>query len=403
MNLAGTAAANTNTTKLNNLAASSTLVLNATVNVNLGLIETTQVGTSGHNSLTVNATAASTVNKLTVSGDNLVVFKNGGVATIVNEFVDATNTLTTLKVGAGAGATTLTQVTGTALTTVDTTAATGPVTMGAAASALANNSMAFTLVGGQNFTAFTSGNNDTFTQKAGAGVITLTASGTSNTIDLSLATGNGSTINANGAGDTIKLGTGNNTVTATGAGDTISIESGAGATTVTVGANAQVNIGTANTANTGDVIKVATTSTGAAADAAFAKTTITMASGVAATGNVIDYSGTADVFTLLGGSAASSQVNVATATSLADALNMAANFTMLTKAQGAADSTADLAANTARVDWFQYGGDTYVVAMVNNTAAAVQQTKLDSNDIVVKLTGLVDLTGSNFAAEQFTI
>jgi hypothetical protein len=41
--------------------------------------------------------------------------------------------------------------------------------------------------------------------------------------------------------------------------------------------------------------------------------------------------------------------------------------------------------------------------MVNNTAAAVQQTKLDSNDIVVKLTGLVDLTGSNFAAEQFTI
>jgi len=118
-----------------------------------------------------------------------------------------------------------------------------------------------------------------------------------------------------------------------------------------------------------------------------------------AAGNVIDFDDAAGVaYSLLGATVATSQVNVASATSLAQALNMAANYTLLVQDQGTAVTTANLAANTAAITWFQYGGDTYVVAMVNDTAAAVQQTALDANDIVVKLTGLVDLTGSNFNA-----
>nr|MBP8237149.1 hypothetical protein [Pseudomonas sp.] len=82
------------------------------------------------------------------------------------------------------------------------------------------------------------------------------------------------------------------------------------------------------------------------------------------------------------------------------ALNLAANYTLLVQDQGTAATAAAnlLAANTGEITWFQYGGDTYVVAMVNDTTAAVQQTALDANDIVVKLVGLHDLTGAAFNA-----
>ena len=81
-------------------------------------------------------------------------------------------------------------------------------------------------------------------------------------------------------------------------------------------------------------------------------------------------------------------------------LNLAANYTLLVQDQGTAATAAAnlLAANTGEITWFQYGGDTYVVAMVNDTGVAVQQTALDANDIVVKLVGLHDLTGANFNA-----
>ena len=84
-----------------------------------------------------------------------------------------------------------------------------------------------------------------------------------------------------------------------------------------------------------------------------------------------------------------------------EALDMAANYTLLTQAQGTAAPT--LAANTGEITWMQYGGDTYIVAMVNSSGGAVQQTGLDSDDIVVKLSGLVDLSSSNFTAAAETI
>ncbi len=397
--VAGEAAATTKTTKFQNLAASAELVVNATGgSAHLGLLETTQVGTSGLNSLTVTqATNATTINRLTVSGDALVQLKNGGQAFTVSELVDATNTMNTITIGAGAGTTTLTKVTGTALTTVSTTSATGTFNLGDANNVLAQDNVKFSLATGQAATIFTSGTGNTFTQgtatTSGTGAVDLTASGANNTITLS----NGAnTIVANGAGNTITVGTGANTITATGADAVISIAGNAAITTVTVGTNASVTVGTA------DVVKVVSAVTGGTADS-FAKTTISFATDTVAAGNKIDFSGTADVFTLYGASMALSQVNVASATSLAEALNMAANYTLLDQDQGTAASAHNLAANTGEITWFQYGGDTYVVAMVNNTAVPVQQTALDANDIVVKLTGLVDLTGSGFAAEVITL
>lgn len=402
--VAGTVAANTNTTKFANLAASAELVVNATaVGAHLGLLETTQVGASGKNSLTVTqATNATTINRLTVNGDALVQFKNGGQALTVSELVDATNTVNTVQVGAGAGPTTISKITGTALTNINTVNATGTVALGVSASdAIAQNNVKFDLAVGQAATIFASGTGDTFVQgsatNVGTGVVTLTATGANNTITLS----NGANIiTANGAGNTISVGTGANTITATGADVKFNVASGVGTTSITVGTNATVNIGTANTANAGaETIIVDRAVTGGTADN-FAMTTISFATGVAATGTVIDFDATVGTaaFSLLGASTAASQVNVASATSLTDALNLAANYTLLVQDQGTAAATADLAANTAAITWFQYGGDTYVVAMVNDTATAVQQTGLDANDIVVKLVGLHDLTASVFNA-----
>lgn len=73
---------------------------------------------------------------------------------------------------------------------------------------------------------------------------------------------------------------------------------------------------------------------------------------------------------------AATKVNVDTATALfggtVNALDLAA--------------TADGSGNAA-ITWFQYDGDTYVVQDLSAS------TKFDANDIVVKLTGLVDLSG----------
>jgi hypothetical protein len=397
-------------TTITNLAPSARLALGNGAAATLEGITIAQTGTAGQNSLTLELDGGQTFKSVTVTGDGLLVLNPLANATITS-LVDggATNTLATIKVGAGAFTTTVTGITDTALTAIDSTAATGAVTFGSATTAIANNGVTFSLSAAQNSTFFSSGASDTFTQLSGVGVVNLTASGSSNTIS-ALSTSAANNITANGAGDTISVGTGNFAITATGSGDTINIASGVvagsgtGVSSVIVGSAATVNIGTLNTANAGaDTINVTAAVTGGTT-ASYASTTINFVSGSTIVGNKISFdTNLGDVFTLLGASAAASQVNVATATSLADALNMAANFTLLTQVQGAAASTATLAANTGRIDWFQYGGDTYVVAMVNSTGAAVQQTALDANDIVVKITGMVDLTASALAAEVFTI
>jgi hypothetical protein len=105
-----------------------------------------------------------------------------------------------------------------------------------------------------------------------------------------------------------------------------------------------------------------------------------------------------------GGYAADSQVNVSGAASLAAALNIAASQALVLDQQfDSGDNTyvtlynnptgkLELDSHTALVDWFQFQGNTYIVEAVNGTGNALTHSTLQSQDIVVELTGLVDVS-----------
>ena len=91
------------------------------------------------------------------------------------------------------------------------------------------------------------------------------------------------------------------------------------------------------------------------------------------------------------------QVNVASASSLAQALDMAA------ATDASSQSGGLIPANTGVIDWFQWGGDTYIVEAINPTSTFESQTALTATDAVVKLVGVVDLTGEQFAGDTLTL
>lgn len=128
-----------------------------------------------------------------------------------------------------------------------------------------------------------------------------------------------------------------------------------------------------------------------------------------------------------GGTEANSQVNMTTATSLANALDIAAGEAVVLDtqfdngahttavsgalagalAQSGAASLVDwfqyggntflagalaLNGSTGLVDWFQYGGNTYVVEAVNNGSTPATHPALGTHDVVVELVGLVDIS-----------
>jgi S-layer protein len=97
---------------------------------------------------------------------------------------------------------------------------------------------------------------------------------------------------------------------------------------------------------------------------------------------------------------ANSVVNVSTvnAPTLGAALNIAATQAAVLDqnfADGANTSTAGgtlaIDHSTGLIDWFQYGGNTYIVEANNNsTTAAAAHTALGSHDVVIELIGLVN-------------
>ena len=108
-------------------------------------------------------------------------------------------------------------------------------------------------------------------------------------------------------------------------------------------------------------------------------------------------------------------VNVSGATSLAAALNTAATQAIVLDQQNNAGGTSSVVGGvllegsaattqgTGSVDWFQYQGNTYVVEANNVSATAAAHTGLGSSDVVVKLVGLVDLSGATFSAVNHTL
>jgi hypothetical protein len=394
---------------VNNLAAWAQIDDSATGTYG---ITTTQVGAAGGNELLLNMSGSGTVSALNVSGDwHLTI--NNTAANVITSLVDGggTNTLTSLTITGGASLD-IKAVTDTALTSIDAHTATGLVTLG---DGTALSQAGLTVLGG-------------------SGGLIVTASGAADVIT-GLATSVGDTITANGAGDVITAGGGVNTVTANGAGDTITVgslttgaaiasvqiihASGAGDTitfattaadttattwtgvsvvdggsgTIGIGSNDTIKFGT-NTGVGGQTVLIAGDFTGATSSGSFASTTLS---------NVVHGANDVLVFNasltekVAGASFGASQVNVSSATSLSAALDLAAHTAALSQQAGNSPA-GNIAANTGVLDWFQFGGNTYVVEAINSTSAAAGHTALGTGDEVVKIVGLVDLSASTFAA-----
>lgn len=62
-------------------------------------------------------------------------------------------------------------------------------------------------------------------------------------------------------------------------------------------------------------------------------------------------------------------------------------------------NTAISQTNTGDVSWFQYNGDTYVVQNVSNDGSAFT----NNTDVIVKVSGAVDLSGASFSASADTL
>ena len=302
------------------------------------------------------------------------------------------------------------------LTTVNGTDATGTLALGAIATPLTSSGL--TVLGGSGMLfVVASGTGDTITElntsTAGG---TITANGGGDSINAANGT---NTITANGAGDHLNLGvvaTGTSvaaaqTIHAAGAGETITFAKtaadgtavtwGTGASSTVDGGDSTTGIGANTTVNFGNNVGSGSETVVLTGDLAGATTSGgTSTSGIAMTtlGNIHDGAGDLIVFDnaiteVLAGTGA---VNVSAATSLARALDLAA-------AGAASSQGGTIAGHIGVIAWFQYGGDTYVLEAINNTATAETHTMLAATDEVVKLVGLVSLTAESLSVHTLLL
>ena len=167
-----------------------------------------------------------------------------------------------------------------------------------------------------------------------------------------------------------------------------------GNSSIGIGANDTINFGN-NTGSGSETVVVTGDLTGATTSGG------TSTSGIAMTtlGNVVDGHGDLVVFDnasteVLAGTSA---VNVSSANSLAHALDMAAS------AAAASQSGGTISAHTGVIDWFQYGGNTYVVEAINPTGSAATHAALTATDEIIKIVGLVSLEGASLQAHTLTL
>jgi hypothetical protein len=326
----------------------------------------------------------------------------------------ATPSLATITIG-GSGAFALDGVAGTALTTVTVTD-TGAVTLfdqttfsnpAAIVTATANQTSSLTIGSAAHQM---SGAGDTVTIGSGSHVngvssnLWVSGSGDTITIDgtnVNNITASGAT-NAITVGDAV-MGIGGDTVHATGTGETVTlVGSNLDANVqVTVGNGSTVNFNTTGLAN-GNVFTETVTITGdvtGGTSASFLQTTINHAADNAS--EVLVF-GNASANEVLAGQAVglqtalqSSLVNVASVTTLPAALDLAASQAALAFNPNPNTTTfGQIAQNTGVIDWFQFGGNTYIVEAVNSSNVATAHTALGAHDAVVELTGLVNI-GAN--------
>jgi hypothetical protein len=90
---------------------------------------------------------------------------------------------------------------------------------------------------------------------------------------------------------------------------------------------------------------------------------------------------------------------------LAQALDLAASQAAIAASPNPNNTTsfAHIAGNTGVIDWFQFGGNTYVVEAVNSGTSPAVHTALGAHDAVVELTGLVNLSHGVFAGHALVL
>jgi S-layer protein len=189
--------------------------------------------------------------------------------------------------------------------------------------------------------------------------LTLTGSTKVTLVDGSAATGKLVVATAGAVAATVKGGAGDDTLTAKGNGDTLL--GGAGADTLKVMGD-QVKLTGGAGADTFDVSFVTSNVNSWA--------TITDLSA----GDLIKFSGAANDF-------AASKVALGDTAGFQDYANAAINLT-----------------DTGDVSWFQFGGNTYVLENVSNAASFN-----NASDIIVKITGAVDLSTAAFSSSADTL
>ena len=284
--------------------------------------------------------------------------------------------------------------------TLDGSAASGALTFGTVTTPLSHDGL--TILGGSGaLSVVTTGQGDTITELGSStSGGTIIASGAETTIDAAAGV---HTITASGANDSINLGvvdtgetiTAAQTVHASGASDMIMFANTAadgtavtwaaastvdgGTSSTGIGANATVIFGNNTAGGSETVVLTGTvaggTTAGGTSTSGIAMTTL--ANVVHAGGDVIVFDNAAtEQFT-------STAVNVSAASSLAQALDLAA---------AAAQSGGHISASTGVIEWFQYSGNTYAVEAVNAGTSAASHPALASTDEVIKIVGLVDLS-----------
>jgi hypothetical protein len=164
--------------------------------------------------------------------------------------------------------------------------------------------------------------------------------------------------------------------------------------TATVGSNATVTYGNTNTSTGFENVTVTTASqTGATSSGTFAMTTLNNVSLIGQSADSITFAH-AGPEAMAGADFTASQVNVASVTNtpgatLGQALDLAIG------------QAANIAAG-CKLDWFQFKGDTYVAESYNPTPVPTHND-LAATDAVVKISGLIDLSGSTLDANAHTL
>jgi S-layer protein len=281
---------------------------------------------------------------------------------------------TTVTVAGNAGLN-LSGVTDVALTSLDAsgiTAGSFTFTAGALTAAAAIKGSAT----GTNTVTFSAAVNGAVTYTGGTGNDVVTASnGKNNVIDL----GDGTNSVTGAAGNnTITGGTGADTVTLTTGNNVVNLGNGTNAFTATTGNNTYVGGTGVDTISVGAGVNTITTGTGADV-----VTITTAGANVNVYSTITDaHAGMQIAFTNLGTETfVSSKVSLASTAVFQDYAN----------AVVAGATQADHSQDGA-FGWFQFGGNTFLVEVKHTTAGGINQTFSNGVDQIVCLTGLVDLS-----------